>query len=137
MICNVVKFLIVFVFLVIVGQVVFVVLVEVGGWIFFDVGLCNQCEVVFFLIGMCVYLFFCGVKDGEIWQQGNGNVVGFVQVGCGNVGFIQQQGNGYWVILQQNGDNNVYGIFQYGCNMDDEIVQNGNNCSGVMFSFGW
>lgn len=88
-------------------------------------------------MGLQAYGLINDLRSGEIRQKGRNNRAGLGQNGRGNLGIVQQRGDGHSGTLQQNGDNNAFGLFQFGRGTDDHVVQNGDGGSGTTFSYGW
>jgi hypothetical protein len=87
--------------------------------------------------GLRLYSLYRGLHDASIRQSGHGNAAGIGQNGRGDLGIIQQHGNGHSATLRQNGSDNAYGIFQFGRDTSANVEQNGDGGSGATFSYGW
>ncbi|MCM2291833.1 curlin [Allorhizobium sp. BGMRC 0089] len=119
------------------GQAALTAPAEAGGWFSLNLAPANAEDASLMSSGLQLYSLYRGIRGGSIEQSGYDNRAGLAQQGRGNLGIIQQHGNGHSATLRQTGHDNSYGIFQYGRNSDNEVVQNGNGGTGMTFSYGW
>ncbi|MER8595829.1 MULTISPECIES: curlin [unclassified Mesorhizobium] len=108
-----------------------------GGWVSATFAPGNARDARALATGLRFYSLYRGLHGASIRQSGQRNAAGIGQNGRGNLGIIQQEGNGHSATLQQNGNENAYGIFQFGRNTDANVAQNGNGSGGATFSYGW
>ncbi|MDL2398145.1 curlin [Rhizobium mayense] len=120
-----------------IGQVALTAPAQAGGWISATYAPPGAEDAGVLATGLRLYSMYRGWHNASIRQSGHGNAAGIGQNGRGDLGIIQQRGDGHSATLQQNGNDNAYGIFQFGRRTAANIEQDGDGGSGVTFSYGW